>query len=455
LPDDRQNLRAWSPYIFVQTAAIYIYYLEPFWLLAQGIFVLALRRRAVNKSAFRAWVVVGIFAVPVMAQLYTLMFVSEYHGNAESGSLSLLLTEFVPTLLFGDNTVALWLGGLIVLALLGGLALVYRRNPKSAILLGLWLFVPVLTLYVASFFADFFRPRYVLTVIPALIIALVAIGAEIGYVVSAYRPKLTLIRPLTTAAIFTIAIAGYSLVEVNDYFYHDLPKAPDWNGLTRYIEARADEHTAAISGSADPALDYYFEDVVRILFIPIDNPDPALYMPDVLDEYPIIYLLQDPNSGAVENYLRLNAQYIPGDVYPGVRQYRKRLPSTDEIQNPTEITVGNVAILRGYTPVADTSFILYWSPLATLEEDYITLIHLVRQSDGLLVTLDHPLGSVDAPASAWETGMLYRDPVAIPEDLPPGSYTISSNLQNVAGEPLPVENDPSAVTISIGIFVNE
>jgi hypothetical protein len=111
--------------------------------------------------------------------------------------------------------------------------------------------------------------------------------------------------------------------------------------------------------------------------------------------------------------------------------------------------------LRGYTLVADTSFILYWSPLATIDEDYITLIHLVRQSDGLLVTLDHPLGSVDAPASAWETGMLYRDPVAIPEDLPPGSYTISSNLQNVAGEPLPVENDPSAVTISIGIFVNE
>jgi hypothetical protein len=293
------------------------------------------------------------------------------------------------------------------------------------------------------------------TVVPALIIALVAIGAEIGYVVSAYRPRLTLIRPLTTAAIFTVAIAGYSLVEVNDYFYHDLPKAPDWNGLTRYIEARADEHTAAISGSADPALDYYFEDVVRILFIPIDNPDPALYMPDVLDEYPIIYLLQDPNSGAVENYLRLNAQYIPGDVYPGVRQYRKRLPSTDEIQNPTEITVGDVAILRGYTPVADTSVILYWSPLATIDQDYTTLIHLVRQSDGLLVTLDHPLGSVDAPASMWETDSLYRDPVAIPADFPPGSYTISANLQNVAGEPLPVENDPSAVTISIGIFVNE
>ena len=407
------------PYVLMQTLAIYLYYLEPFWIAAQGLYLLLTRPQRIRR-ALSAWVVVGVLSLPVLIQLYGLLFVSEYRGTASDADPALLFSWFVPTLMFGENTVPVWVGGGFVLLLAAGL--ISLRERRTAVLLASWLFVPVLLLLGASFFSSFFRPRYVITIIPALLIALVAVSARI---------ERRFVPPLTVLAIGLI-----SLVEVNNYFYNDPPKARDWPALVNGVAAEASD--VMIFNTPDPAIEYYLDTPVYILPIGWQEMAWQAEMDRLVRQYRRVFVLTGQDTAVISQYLGSIAQPIPGDVYPGVSQYRQWPVWRGEIETSLDLPINDIAVLRGYTTEANTALILYWQPLAQTETEYSVLLHLERTPDAPPdAVLDHAVAAAVVSTRTWTPGTLYRDPVALPPDLPPGAYTIWVGLYESGANRVP------------------
>jgi hypothetical protein len=413
--------RAWPAYVGLQTLALYLYYLEPFWMAAQGAYVLLGRDRQALRRLIGAWIVIGVLYLPVAAQLYTLMVVSEYQGNAQGAELGALFSWFVPTLLFGDNTWPVAAGVIVAGALLAGLIAYARRfDRRDGLLLALWAFLPVILLTGASLVSDFFRPRYVMTVIPALILALVALTRFHA----ALRVALTLL------------IVGASVVEIRDYTVNDPPKAPDWPGLMAYLEPRLTPHTTVLFDAPDPGIEYYFPAVGAPYILPLDwyATDWQAELDRLLREEDAVFLMSGPFSGQAAAYLQGRAQTVPGDRWPNVNQFRPWEVDPREIAQPLDLRFGDVAVLRGVTLLGSTTLMLYWEPLARTEVDYSVLLHLEIAPDAPVIALDHAPAAAIISTRTWEPGVVYRDPVALPADLAPGTYTIRVGLYP-AGQP--------------------
>ncbi len=415
--DQPQQWRGWRPYIVLQTAGIYLYFFEVFSVATQVIYFLTFRQRRVLTAALRAWVMVGALCLPVAGQIYWLMFEAEYQGTAARADLGILFERFIPTLLFGENIVLLGVGLGLFAAFSIGLMMIKRRE---AWLLTAWVVVPLIALYLAAHAASIFRPRYVIQAIPALILGLLMLGYSIG---SRLSPKLGIYVAAGVVAI----VGSISAVEVVDYFYNDPPKAPDWEGLTGYLEARTTTHDLVLAGQPDPALEYYYRGPGMVQYIPVDNTNPTGAFADMLPTYDGIFVLSGERTGDATRYFAENAQHIPGDQWPGVVQYRPWTVDAREIQQPMDVQYADVAILRGYTVQRDSVVMLYWEPLRRTEVDHSILLHL-EAGDGRVVALDHGVAGAVISTREWEPGVLYRDPVALPVELETGRYLVRVGL---------------------------
>lgn len=425
----RGGLRPWRPYIVTQTAALYLYYLEPFWMVAQGLFVLLCYPDQLRR-ALRAWGMVLLLAIPVLAQLALVMTVGGYQGNAEPASLSLLFSQFMPTLLFGDSSVPVWLGLLTAVGLLAGFAGLARHNRRAGTLLLLWFVVPLLLLVLASFVSDFFRPRYVLMVVPALVIGLVGMAA-------AAVPHR---RSLWAALALVIVVGGVSLMQVRQYFQHDPPKAADWPGRVAYLQQRMTPADVLITGQPDPAAEYYFSGPGSLFIIPLDDDAQRLEsdLDRLLERYDGLYLLADPRTAAAEDFLARHAQPIPGDTWPGLSQHRRWTVHPREIAQPLRVAFGDVAVLRGYTLLDTQTLLLFWEAGRVTDDDHSVLLHIERAGEVAppVAVLDHGLAGAVVSTRTWTPGAIYRDPVALP-DLPPGEYVIYTGFYHTAsGHPV-------------------
>lgn len=420
----RGGLRPWRPYIITQTLALYLYYLEPFWMVAQALFVLLCYPDQLRR-AIRAWGMVVLLAIPVLVQLVLVMTVGSYQGNAEPASLSLLFSQFVPTLLVGDSSVAVWLGLLIAAVLLAGFAVLTHHNRRAGTLLLLWFVVPLLLLILASFVSDFFRPRYVLMVVPALVIGLVGMAGAMA------PPR----RAVAAATVLVIVVGGLSLAQVWQYFRHDPPKAADWPGRVAYLQVRMTTADVLITGQPDPAAEYYFDGPGALFIIPLDDDINQLEadLDSLLERYDALYLLADPRTVAAEAYLAQRAQPIPGDTLPGLSQHRRWRVHWREIAQTQSIPFGDVAVLRGYSLLGTQTLLLYWEAGRVTEGDHSVLLHIERAGEVAppVAVLDHGIAGAVISTRTWTPGTIYRDPVALP-DLPPGEYVIFTGLYETA-----------------------
>ena len=435
------GLRPWLPYIILQTLALYLYYLEIFWLAAQGLTILALRQRMVLKRALRAWVIIGVLIIPVVIEAYGLLFISNYQGNAQPGEATALFYRFVPTLWFGFNNIPTLAGVVFVLALVAGLIVLARRDVRTGWLLGTWIFIPSILLLLVSNWSDFFRPRYIVTITPALLIATTAV---IALIAGRWRSNRLCRYGLPLLAVAVIAI---STVEIWDYYYNDPPKAVDLPGLTAYLQARMQPGDVLVFGSPDPALEYYFTGPGALFFIPLESSVSKRDFDHLLESYDGIFLFTGERTGEAHRYLQANAQPIAGDSYPGLVQFRPWSVNAREINEPLAITFGDIALLRGYSLLGDDDsgqvIMLYWEALEQTFAEYHVLVHLVSATGNAdtppLAVFDHGIADTTISTTAWQPGTLYRDPVPLTLNLPAGEYSLRVGLyESASGERLPI-----------------
>ncbi len=96
-------------------------------------------------------------------------------------------------------------------------------------------------------------------------------------------------------------------------------------------------------------------------------------------------------------------------------------------------------VLSGYDLSAtqlvpgDTLYLtLYWSPSGPLPTDYTVFVHLLSGSGELVAQADGPPRNGRYPTTAWGAGERFDDlhRLTLPDNLPPGQYTLSLGLYN-------------------------
>ncbi|MCL4875919.1 MAG: glycosyltransferase family 39 protein [Anaerolineae bacterium] len=409
----RSQPRDWILYALAEIAALYVFLLEPFFVLVQVVYLFLFHRGRV-KSAFLTWGMVMIALIPWFIQLSRLSG-SGYEGTAQKVSLEALVSEFIPTILFGEVAISGMTGAVLMTVLLVGLGSGGRKQLSTRLLLILWIFAPLILLMIAGTRLSVFRPRYVIPITPAVLLSLLWIGFQ------AKGSKRSL--PLLPAVI-TAVLVGVSLYSLNDYFYEAPPKAPDWRSLARFIENRDYPNDLVLVTNLDPAFGYYYHgEAEEIPWSAIQD------YAALLEPGRGVFVQVGDNTFAASLYLQENAQLIP-PVLELVKQFRPYYTEVNEIENPLDLQVGDVAWLRGYTLLGGDEFgltiFLYWQPLRRTETEHVAFVHVLDEGGAYVAGEDHVPLNHNASTTAWIPGSLLRDAFAV--RVPPGTYTLEIGM---------------------------
>jgi 4-amino-4-deoxy-L-arabinose transferase-like glycosyltransferase len=435
----------WALYLIAEVVALYLFFLEAFFLVVQAIY-LALQRpcRRVVWSAVRSWALLAVMLLPWLVQAWYLKS-SGYQGTTADAEPLRLLTWFVPVWLTGHTYGALWEYAL-PLVWLGVLGIALVRLPRRVGgWLAVWVAVPAVLLVIAATRMSVFHPRYLIAVMPAVLL-IVAAGL-------ARSPGQQWNRLVIWVVIVTVPALG--LAELVPYYRGVSPKAPNWPVLAAYLEKRAAAGDLILQTLPDPAFAYYYRGPADEISLVPGAPIRAQLQPQV-NFYRRIWLVG--RSAEAEQYLNDAMQVLSYDTPAGfdVMQFRRWVPDRAEIAVTDGVRFGDIARLAGHTLQGPDStsrsitLLLYWEPLAGAEVDYVVFVHLsgaVNAAGGTVWDQDdhRPLDGF-ASTLAWEPGTLYRDPYHLLRDtqttLPPGTYTLEVGMYDPeSGARLPVYDE--------------
>ena len=411
---ERNRRRDWTLYAVAEFAAFHAFLLEPFFLLTQGLYLITFRRERL-KSALVTWLALAVTLVPWMIQVVRLSG-SGYGGTAARADLAELVRRFVPTLLFGEGELSLVAGASLLIVLAAGLVAGRRRNLDKRVLLLLWAFLPLILLVIFSTRMNVFRPRYVIPITPPILL---------GFLWTAFRAGGRSQRFPVLSSLVTVALLGGGLISLYAYLYSDPPKAPDWRSLASYLDTRATADDFVILANVDPAFGYYYRGPANELpFSEVDSPQ------NILAENTGVYVQVADSTFDISIALQEEAQFIPPAIEL-VKQYRAWEVDAAEIEHPLDMTLGDVAILRGYSVLGGDQFgltvLLYWEPLRRTETEYVGFLHVTAPGESAVIAQDdHAPLNGSAPTTAWIPGDLLRDPFAV--TLPPGTYVLKVGM---------------------------
>ncbi len=421
----------WLLYGVAETAAFYLFLLEPFFLLVQAAHLLLFHRKKVI-PAFVTWAGVAVALIPWFIQLMRLSG-SGYEGTAQKVSFEALVSEFIPTLLFGEVAISGMVGAVLMTVLLVGLGSGGKKKLETRLLLILWIFVPLVLLMLAGTRLSVFRPRYVIPVTPAVLLALLWIGFQARGAKKSLPP---------VPSVILLVLVGVSLFSLNDYFFEAPPKAPDWRGLARFIENRDRPGDRVLVTNLDPAFGYYYHGLAEeIPWLEVQDFD------TLIEPGRGVFVQVGENTFAASLYLQENAQFIP-PALELVKQYRPYYTELDEIEHPLDLRVGDVARLKGYTLLGGDEFgltvFLYWQPSRQTETEHVAFVHVLDRNGTYVAGDDHVPLYHNASTTVWIPDSLLRDAFAV--TMPTGTYTLEVGMyDSVTQTRLPIlnaEGDP-------------
>ena len=428
----------WTIYSLLTAAHLYLHYYALLIALAQGVWVLlALHRQRRRLVAFAAAAAaVALLYLPWLVR--ALSGIQSYQGNAGSPSLIFVLTDCLLTFALGKTIqpqiAAPFLVAFGVLLILGlGHALHAKR--REAALLVLWLFVPLVGIWIASLQRPIFAARYLIAASPPFYI-LLGLGASrlLDTIDLSARSWRTLLAGLLGA----LCLIGTIISLRNIYTGPDYARSRGWREVAAYLETHVTADDILVQNYPDPALGYYTRETLPLVTVPERYGDPPEQierkLTGLLDQHTQLWLLPYPHpgwdpTGAVGQWLERYADRIaeaePGGIH---LQAYVSLDAALEQMSPMEAQLGSGIRLLGFRlggeaqPGGTLQLTVYWEATGPIQADYTVFTHLLGAGGVMLGQMDHPPQNGAAPTSSWQMGQHLADRYEIPirEDAPHG-----------------------------------
>ena len=466
---DRPRAADWGLYAAAAGFAVLTIYTEWFTTLALAAFALLyrwrdwrfLRRLLALQAGMALLLAAGLALLQVRAG-----FIDYYPGLVQAFSLSDYIVRFVPFLALGSTIPfddAL-IGSALSLVIAVAAYLTYRESRRAFSFAVLMALTPLLLLGLVSQRYNLFHPRYVLSAVPGFILLLALGGSQVARMLARNNET---VRSLLSLALalpwFILALLTLDIHFNNPAFR----KAPAWDELGAFLNARVEESDLVIQLAVDPAFGYYYQGAGRDIGLPVKPDQPAAEIEATLarlsSEYDSIYVVAREqagwaNAGLVVAWMQSNMQevlHVDASGLP-VRQYQHWAPPG---ANSEELArYADMVALLGYEacpevlPGGELLLRVTWRPLAASPLALKSFVHVYGPGAGsageTLWTQDDQYpqdGRLDA--TTWDSA--FRDVYQLPAaSMIPGLYEIRIGwYEPVGGERLLLEDGSDSFTL--------
>ena len=410
----------WGAYALLTAAHLYLHYYSFFIVLAQISFIFAFWRRYQRRliGFVAAGVVVLLLYLPWLALAWRVILT--YRGNGDSPALTAMLLRSLRAFSLGetvhqDRTVPYLLAFGLLAAV--GVWQAARTKGRAALLLGLWLTVPLAGVWLASLRRPVFNERYVIAATPPLTMFL-GVGA-------AWLGKQRRWGQVALGLLAAVCLVGSILSLRNYYTVPEYSKTAGWRQLMAYLESHAGPGEALIQNYPDPALAYYDSGRLARFVLPEQanaRPDrTAQDLERLAAEYDRLWFLPYPSeawdqTGAVGQWLGRHAD-LQDSVQLGNLRLQAWLPLRVALQQmtPVEARLGAAIRLQGYrleraAGSGDVmALTLYWEALAPIDSNYSVFVHLADANEQIWGQHDGQPVLGAWPTSDWLPGEIVVD----------------------------------------------
>ena len=385
----------WLAFVIVATISSYLYYLDFFMLGALLVGMVWNARKQFRRllMPLGAYISIGLLLAPWYLQP-RLLSGGGYGGTTSGFRLDKLLGYFPNVLAFGflpANLPSLWVGTFVLVSLCLGLWLQFRTHPMAARFCTAMLTIPVLALISVSLKLNVWEPRYILGIIPILLIVIASFMVD-GAQSKRYFERIV---GLTIASVWLV-LSVFSL----SYFMRDYTKSHDWKNLARYLRA----HTTAqddyvIQTAADAAFGYYYHVVENVptaeTALPAEPDQPIeeieQTLSNIAEDHSRVWLVAQgftdwANYGVVENWMGTHLTKVIDTNVSGLRVQQYRTSPIPLSQQIPPVPFADKVALQGYEvilppqPTGEIYVLLKWDMLQELDAHAKTFVHLVNDT---------------------------------------------------------------------------
>lgn len=432
----------WALYVLAAAVACYLYYLELFFVFALNIAALVAywRNRRVLARWFASQIAIGLLLAPWFLQ-ERLLSGGGYGGTAGSLNIAEYITRFVPVLFYGHGdtppfSFAVSIALLLVLALIGGVIVLWRWQRFYGLLAVTSILLPLLLLGIVSTRLNVFVPRYVLVVSVMIMLVIAALGRWMLARNGVYR---------WTGVVLLATHVNLSVYAVFTYYF-DYAKSPDWRALVQYLAPRIEQADLLVNTAAgDLALTFYQQEYglqLDEVYLPA-NPDQSTteieaVLSRQMQNHSSLWLAANPpnwtNNQVTDAWLAANLQQTRAININGLRVEQWLPYAVNEAYTSADATFEGIANLVGYRafpPEPDNMLPvwLYWQPLTTSDTPLKVFVHLISTTADGETTIwsqdDNYPQNGRVSSVSWEIGTLLRDIYSLSlEGVPAGTYDL-------------------------------
>lgn len=488
-----------AAYVVCAAAGLYTHYFFPAVLLAQNlIFLLILLKFTIHNSQFtipnsrsRHLVTLVTSFITLQLAIFLLylpwlpIFLQQFGADdlSERGPLLPFLREAFWWLAFGQTLPFVWWGlALVLLAVLFGLV----NGRTSSLPPFIFLITPILMMYAAGTTGpEFFK--FLIVAVPFLALIL---GLAVGFSPrrrrerrgSSDRENLRVLRASAVhlLSVLLLLLTTPLLWQSLDNLYHNPAYArADYRGMAQRILDEGHPNTAVILDAPNQweVFTYYFPDESVVYPLPKgrSRPNPAeidAVLGEIAGEYGRIYAIfwgeaqRDPER-LVERWLDEHAFKAVDEWVGDVRFVMYAVPSApaETMEAETNWQFGEAITLQGYTVGAETALpgdvipvTLFWQTAVPLDKRYKVFLHLLDGNGRPAAQRDSEPGGGLALTSTWPPGETIVDNhgLFLPLDLPPGRYTLTLGLYDIADSAarLPIQTEAGVVdAVDLAVIV--
>lgn len=444
----------WAGYGLFVLLGMYTHYYFAFLVVFQGLFLLWLCWQNGRWPPYQ-YVLAGLINLVIFLPWLWISreFVFSYSGTVESVTFLEALWRPLQAFVSGQLLSEPWLG---VITIAVGIAILLsfwslRLQPANTRwLIGLYLGVPILSIFLVSLSRPIFTERYLIIASPAFLMLMGLAGAQ------SFAARRRWVQ--VVAGVWLIAIIGVSGAALNNHYHNPaFAKSPAWQEALNYVHRHAKTGDALIYTFPSPVIGYYNEDRLPLYLIPYSNTTPAEQarneLATLLERHGRVWLIPgqafNPVADQVEPWLnelgiRTEASFmrqVHVAVYESPARFVSELtPQPTQFAVPIELLGFRLHSDDNLRPGKRLSVTLAWQAQESLSTDYTVFTQVLGPDGRVYGQWDNPPRRGSAPTSGWPVGETIFDPYDIPlaEEMPPGDYRLiiglydSQSLERVA-----------------------